>query len=82
MNTQEPAPTEIVPVPRGRDQLPTRLTDIIAMMADGLTAKEMAKHLNISPNTVNSYIATAMAITGVHRSTALVATALRKGWIE
>lgn len=82
MNTQETAPTEIVPVPRERDQLPTRLTDIIAMMADGLTAKEMAKHLNISPNTVNSYIAVAMAHAGVHRSTALVATALRKGWIE
>lgn len=82
MNTQYPAPTEIVPVPRERGQLPTRLIDIIAMMADGLTAKEIAKHLNIPPNTVNSYIAVAMAHAGVHRSTALVAKALREGWID
>lgn len=62
--------------------LPPRITEVVLLIADGLTAKEIAKRLGISPTTIYSYIATAMAITGVHRSTALVATALRKGWIE
>jgi len=62
--------------------LPARITEVVSLIADGLSAKEIAIKLGISPNTTNSYIATAMAITGVHRSTALVATALRKGWIE
>jgi DNA-binding CsgD family transcriptional regulator len=61
---------------------PARITEVVSLIADGLSAKEIAIKLGISPNTTNSYIATAMAITGVHRSTALVATALRKGWIE
>ncbi|KNY13106.1 hypothetical protein AKG11_31025 [Shinella sp. SUS2] len=62
--------------------LPPRITEVVSLIADGLTAKEIAKRLGISPTTIGNYIATAMAITGVHRSTALVATALRKGWIE
>lgn len=62
--------------------LPPRITEVVLLIADGLTAKEIAKRLGISPTTKNNYIATAMAITGVHRSTALVAKALREGWIE
>lgn len=62
--------------------LPSRMIEIVSLIADGLSAKEISKKLGISPNTVNSYIAVAMAHACVHRSTALVATALRKGWIE
>lgn len=62
--------------------LPPRITEVVLLIADGLTAKEIAKRLGISPTTIGNYIATAMAITGVHRSTALVAKALREGWIE
>ncbi|WP_439605470.1 response regulator transcription factor [Shinella sp.] len=62
--------------------LPPRITEVVSLIADGLTAKEIAKRLGISPTTIGNYVATAMAITGVHRSTALVAKALREGWIE
>lgn len=62
--------------------LPPRITEVVSLIADGLTAKEIAKRLGISPTTIGNYIASAMAITGVHRSTALVAKALREGWIE
>lgn len=68
---------QLVPCPLGRRQI-----EVVRMMADGKSVKEMSDILGISHNTINSYIATALDVTGTHKATGLVAMCLRKGWIQ
>ena len=65
------------PCPLGRRQV-----EIVRMMANGKSVREMSDVLGISHNTINSYIATALDVTGTHKATGLVAMCLRKGWIS
>jgi DNA-binding CsgD family transcriptional regulator len=51
-------------------------------MADGKSAREISSILGLSHNTINSYIATALDVTGTCKATGLVAHCLRKGWIQ
>lgn len=62
--------------------MPRRILEVVGMLAEGQTAKEIARALGISPNTVNSYVQTARDITGAKNTTAMVACAMRRGWIQ
>jgi DNA-binding NarL/FixJ family response regulator len=62
--------------------LPQQLTEIVSMMADGKSAKQIAGEKAWSPWTAQTYIATAKKLAGVSKDTALVAKAIRGGWIE
>lgn len=58
-----------------------RELEIVGHMADGTTAKVIAQKTGLTFNTINMFIKMARRATGAKNSTALVATALRKGWI-
>lgn len=61
--------------------MPRRILEVIGLLSEGFTAKEIARKLNITPNTVNSYIQSARDITGARNTTSMVVQAMRKGWI-
>lgn len=61
--------------------LPPQLTEVVLMMSDGKSAKQIAYEKSWSTWTAQTYIATAKKLAGVQKDTALVATALRRGWI-
>lgn len=62
--------------------IPRRILQVIGMLSQGQTVKEIARELGISPHTVNSYIQSARDITGSKNTTAMVVNAMRKGWIQ
>lgn len=68
-------PTQICP-------LSPRQIEVVGLMADGKSAREISGILGISTNTINSYIATALDVTGTCKATGLVAHCLRRGWIS
>lgn len=62
--------------------LSPRQIEVVGLMADGKSAREISIILGLSHNTINSYIATALDVTGTCKATGLVAHCLRKGWIQ
>lgn len=62
--------------------MPRRILEVVGMLAEGQTAKEIARALGISHHTVNSYVQAARDITGAKNTTSMVVCAMRKGWIE
>lgn len=66
-----------------KDQLISgRLNQVVVCLAEGLTAKQIARKFGISHYTVNSYIQQARDEAGAKTAAALVATAIRSGWIQ
>lgn len=63
------------------ERIPPRLTQVITMMAEGKSAKEIAFLMSIPVWKANAHISSAKEAAGVQRDTALVAVALRRGWI-
>ena len=61
----------------GRGLAPRELQFVLSV-AQGLTAKEIAKLFNIAPGTVVKRLACAMFKLGVHRQGAMVAEAMRR----
>lgn len=59
--------------------LSPRETEILALVADGLTSKAIAARLGISESTVNWHLANALKKLGVASRAAAVATAIREG---
>ncbi|MBU0598702.1 MAG: helix-turn-helix transcriptional regulator [Proteobacteria bacterium] len=63
-------------------QLTTRETEIIGLIREGLTGKEIAAHLDISQDTVKKHLANILnrlnALNGVHA----VVISIRCGFIE
>src|SRR5690606_12614317 len=57
-----PAPEAAVPNPLS---LPTRQREIVELVAQGLSNKEICRQLNISPNTVKTHLATIFETLGV-----------------
>jgi DNA-binding CsgD family transcriptional regulator len=53
------------------DRLTSRQESCIALVASGLSSKEIARELGISPSTVDNHIATAMHIIGLANRAAL-----------
>jgi len=50
-------------------------------LAEGLSAKEIARAFGVSPRTVRHSLERIYGRLGVHRGTAAVAEAIRRGWI-
>lgn len=62
-------------------KLSPRESEILALMVDGLTAKEMAAKLNVSIHTIDSHTRHTFKKLGVHSRSAAVARALRDGMV-
>ena len=60
-------------------ELSTRQREVMELLIDGLSNKEIAKHLGISPRTVETYRAFIMAKTGASSLAELVKMAIRVG---
>ncbi len=61
--------------------LNSRQLEIMRWKADGKTTAEIGEILGLSRFTIDTYIERALKATDTLNMTALVATALRKGWI-
>lgn len=62
--------------------LSSREREVLHLIADGLSAKEIASDLNISTKTVEAHRTSLMRKVGVRKATELVRYALRHGLIE
>ncbi len=71
---------------RGRAEpfsvLSGREREVLLLIAEGLSAKEIAVDLGISPKTVEAHRTNVMRKLGAHKATELVRYALRHGLIE
>lgn len=56
--------------------------DLIRMLADGLSLRQIAARLGVSFSVVGNRLSRLYARTGTSNSTHLVATALRSGWLD
>ncbi len=68
--------------PEGPLYLPPRLKQVLALMAEGRTQKEIAYELGLSPHTVRAYIEKIYERLGTLDRVQAVSTALRAGLIE
>jgi len=63
-------------------ELTPRELDVIRLVAEGLSNKEIGQLLAISPRTVNFHLDNLFAKLGVRSRTEAAIFALRQGWIE
>jgi DNA-binding NarL/FixJ family response regulator len=75
--------------PRGRSptrvaavSLSERETEVIKLLAEGLTMKEMAQQLSLSPRTLETYRARALEKLDLKTRAELVRFAIRSGWLS
>jgi DNA-binding NarL/FixJ family response regulator len=67
----------------GRDcELTRRELEILQLIVDGKSNKEIAAQLNLSGNTVGAHRANMMRELGIHKTAELVAYAIRKGIVN
>jgi len=64
------------------DMLSTREREVLELIADGLTSPAIAKHLELSPNTISRHRERIMKKLNLHSITELVKFAIRTGLIE
>lgn len=62
--------------------LTPREMDVIRLLAEGLSNKEMAHILSVSPRTINFHLDNIYAKLGVSSRTEAAVYALRQGWIR
>lgn len=62
--------------------LTAREIEVAALVSQGLTDKEVAQKLSISPKTVDRHLRHAFAKTGVTSRAGLTAKAVRMGWVD
>ena len=77
----EPAPLPPVHGPADRSPLTRREQETIALLAGGLSNRQMATALVLSPKTVDKHVAAVLRKTGTSSRTAAVMTALERGWL-
>ncbi|WP_197725426.1 LuxR C-terminal-related transcriptional regulator [Actinoplanes sp. OR16] len=65
----------------GRTLLTHRERDVLLLLRHGLTYREIANRLGLSPKTVDKHVGAIMRKTGTSNRTAAVVTALDNGWI-
>ncbi|MCL4745747.1 MAG: response regulator transcription factor, partial [Burkholderiaceae bacterium] len=61
-------------------QLSERQRQIVELLAEGLTTKEICRQLNISPNTVKTHVASIFRALGVRNRTQVVA--VTQAWMQ
>jgi DNA-binding NarL/FixJ family response regulator len=80
------APGEERPTPVGRAELPHHLTarevEVMSLLAEGLTNKEIAERLYVSPRTVGTHVSNLLAKVGVTTRGAAAAVYHRLGLAE
>lgn len=68
--------------PEGIAALSPREGQVLRLVADGRTSKQIAQHLVISPRTVEKHRARLMRKLGVHSIAALLTIAINSGFVE
>ncbi len=63
------------------DTLSERELEVVALVAEGLTNREVAEHLYLSPNTVKVHLRNIFAKTGVASRIELSMMAVKEGWV-
>ncbi len=66
----------------GVEGLTHRERQILQLIAEGLSSKEIAESVRISPRTIESYRAALMQKLGIHKVAGLVRFAIREGLVE
>lgn len=64
------------------DQLTPRQLEVLQLVAEGLSTKEIARRLDLSVKTVDTHRSTLMRLLDIHEVTGLVLYALRAGLID
>ena len=80
--TAPPAETPAAAVPRSGAQLTPREREILQMIAEGLTDREVAARLTLSPATARTHARNLIGKLGAHTRAQAVAIAIRNGVIE
>jgi DNA-binding NarL/FixJ family response regulator len=65
----------------GLDLLTAREREVLQLIAEGLTSKEIASQLSVSLKTANTHRASLMEKLGIHKAPSLVRFAIREGLI-
>lgn len=68
--------------PPGLDLLSGREVEVLELIAQGLTAPQIARELNLSPKTIGAHRERIMKKLNLHSTTALVKFAIRAGLID
>jgi pimeloyl-ACP methyl ester carboxylesterase/DNA-binding CsgD family transcriptional regulator len=76
-----PSPPEGSPAAAGVEYLTERETEVLALIASGLSDREIAEHLVLSPHTVHRHVANLRTKLGLPTRAAAVAAAARRGLI-
>jgi two-component system nitrate/nitrite response regulator NarL len=66
----------------GRPELTPRESEVLHMIAEGLSAPEIAKRIHLSPTTVKTHLHTLYEKLGVSDRAAAVAEGMRRGLVE
>lgn len=69
-------------VPDAATRLPPRQREVLRLLCQGLTNAAIGDRLGISAHTVGAHRASMMRALGIHRTTELVAFAIRQGLVE
>jgi DNA-binding NarL/FixJ family response regulator len=69
-------------MPDAAARLPPRQREVLRLLCQGLTNAAIGDRLGISAHTVGAHRASMMRALGIHRSTELVAFAIRQGLVE
>jgi len=65
----------------GTGSLTTRERQVVQLIAEGLSSKEIAVHLGVSHKTIESHRASVMEKLDIHKASALVRYAIREGLV-
>jgi DNA-binding NarL/FixJ family response regulator len=65
----------------GLDLLTQRETEVLQLIAEGLSSKEIAAQLGVSPKTAETHRASLMDKLGIHKASSLVRFAIREGLV-
>jgi DNA-binding NarL/FixJ family response regulator len=77
-------PPEIAKVIEGRqpDELSAREREVLLLMAEGMSNRDIAAELGIAEKTVKCHIGEILSIFGVKDRTNAVLTAIRRGYVK
>ena len=66
----------------GLSILTMRERQVLQLIAEGMSSKEIASELGVSPKTAESHRANLMEKVGVHKASSLVRLAIREGLVS